>query len=845
MTATDANGCTASADIILNEPDALDLDLLLSDVGEGFNVGCDGSDGSINASVSGGTAEYTYSWTGPMGSGSTDPSISGLPAGTYHLTVTDANGCVFETNATLTRPTPVEMSFIMTPNTCPGDATGSISANASGGAPPYDLSWSGPDGFNSTDAMISGLLAGTYTVTAIDALGCSSTISTVLQGPEAIISGTYLSFYGAYNLQCAGDSTGVIEIAPHGGTAPYEVSTQGPGGFSSDANGLHGLIAGEYLLSITDANGCAMDTTITLTQPDLGIETTITVSVYPSGTNVSCFDGSDGWIEAEVTGGVGPYTFTWRGPDSLEFDTPDITGLPAGNYAYELVVTDGNQCSFFTEVTLTQPDLPITSMVTTSFFEGGHQVSCADASDGSITMTASGGSGGYDITWEGPDGYTAQGNDLSSLGAGSYTATITDMNGCTAHVDVPMNAPHPFTIALGAFSFPGGTHISCAGSDDGEITAMIDGGTIPYSLTWNGPDGFSSTNAMINGLKPGEYCLTATDTNGCGQQVCLTLNGPAPLAASATPRTAACGQDIGEIALATTGGSLPYAFDWSNGASTQDLEGLAPGAYEVIVSDANGCTTSANAVVDGTPAVTAIGTVTNNLCHGDAHGSIGVEVTGGTAPFLYLWDNGETSADLASLVAGAYGVMITDANGCSADLEFLVSENDAIVIDTLLSVYHGGYNVSTHGGDDGSIAATLSGGTAPYSYAWSTGSQDADLSGLPAGTYTLEVTDANGCTASMIVTLTEPDDLIMPTGFSPNADGANDRFVIQGLDAYPSNTFVVLNRWGNVVYDRLNYRNDWEGENIRNQPLPDGTYFVILKVNNGERTLQGYVDLRR
>jgi gliding motility-associated-like protein len=167
------------------------------------------------------------------------------------------------------------------------------------------------------------------------------------------------------------------------------------------------------------------------------------------------------------------------------------------------------------------------------------------------------------------------------------------------------------------------------------------------------------------------------------------------------------------------------------------------------------------------------------------------------------------------------------------------------VIDTLLSSNSGGYTVSTYNGEDGSISTEVSGGTAPYSYSWSTGSTATGLSGLTAGIYTLEVTDANGCVASIIIPVTQPDDLIMPTGFSPNSDGANDAFFIRGLDAYPANTFVVLNRWGNVVYDRLNYRNDWLGENIQGQPLPDGTYFVILTVDKGARTLQGYVDLRR
>jgi gliding motility-associated-like protein len=137
------------------------------------------------------------------------------------------------------------------------------------------------------------------------------------------------------------------------------------------------------------------------------------------------------------------------------------------------------------------------------------------------------------------------------------------------------------------------------------------------------------------------------------------------------------------------------------------------------------------------------------------------------------------------------------------------------------------------------------GGQAPYNYIWSTGATTADLNGLGAGIYTLVVTDANGCSNTIEVELTQPSDLVMPTGFTPNGDGANDSFFIRGLDAYVNNQLIIMNRWGNKVFERINYRNDWTGESLTGGELPNGTYFAILSVNNGQRTLQGYVDLRR
>jgi gliding motility-associated-like protein len=159
--------------------------------------------------------------------------------------------------------------------------------------------------------------------------------------------------------------------------------------------------------------------------------------------------------------------------------------------------------------------------------------------------------------------------------------------------------------------------------------------------------------------------------------------------------------------------------------------------------------------------------------------------------------------------------------------------------------YANGHNVSAPGSTDGMITVTPSGGTAPYSFAWSNGATTSSVNALAPGTYTVLISDANGCSILLSFTLDEPTVLAMPTGFSPNGDGANDAYVIQGLDAFASNQLVVFNRWGNVVYERLNYRNDWTGENSQGDPLPDGTYFVILTMKEGASTMQNYVDLRR
>ena len=840
--ATDLNGCTGSASITLTAPNPLDVVIDIADLG-GFPVSCIGNDGSASVAINGGATPYAITWSGPDGFASAQASISGLGVGEYVLNVIDANGCARQDTMVLDAPEPIAASFSFTANTCPGNAQGSIDLSLTGGAAPYAFAWSGPNGFSSIDEDPNALISGSYSVTVTDGLGCGGAFNADLTGPAPINTGAYVSFYGLYNLQCQDDSSGVIELTPGGGTTPFTVLINGPGGYSSADLVNNQLVAGDYQVTLTDANGCPMDTLVTLTEPATSVGAALSVSVYPSGTNVSCFGASDGWIDATLNGGSGPYTFDWRGPDSLSFSSEDIFNLPAGSYAYELVVTDANQCTFSTTVTLTQPDTLLYASAIVSA-QNGFGVSCNGAADGSIDLSYGGGNGGYGISWSGPNGFASNDEDLSGLAAGTYTVTITDMNGCSLTLDHVLTAPQPIIATLQLADF-NGSGVSCAGANDGSIAATVSGGAGGYQLLWNGPDGFSSTNAAISGLSAGTYCLGITDANGCTAQQCATVTAPQALEASTATTSASCGTANGAVDLSVSGGTAPFTYAWSNGSSAQDLTGLAGGTYAVNVTDANGCTATATEVVNATPAALGQATTTDVLCYGAGTGAIDLEMTTGTAPFSYAWSNGSGAQDLNGVDGGAYAITVTDSNGCTWNGQWTVQENAAMDLNVSTSSYSGGYEVSTHGGTDGSLSVLVLGGAPPYSYQWSNGSTASSQSGLPAGTYTVTITDANGCTVTRSITLEEPNDLLMPTGYTPNGDGHNDVFFIQGLDAYPGNLITVLNRWGNAVFEQLNYKNDWAGDNARGEPLPNGTYFIILSINDGQRTLQGYVDLRR
>jgi gliding motility-associated-like protein len=371
------------------------------------------------------------------------------------------------------------------------------------------------------------------------------------------------------------------------------------------------------------------------------------------------------------------------------------------------------------------------------------------------------------------------------------------------------------------------------------------GGAPSYSYSWTGPNGFSSGAEDISGLYAGNYTVIVTDQNGCAITMQDTLNEPAAISAIFTSMDAHCAMHDGLIAADILGGTGNYSCLWSNGSTTHDISGLTSGAYTVAITDGNGCTVTDTAMVGSASNLEAVYTVTGGNCSGSNEGAIVMNITNGTAPYTYLWSTGETTSSLSGLAPGTYICTMGDSMGCVLvdSIEVTAPQNLSIVIDS--HVYPTGHNISTMNGHDGMIDLTVSGGTAPYTFQWSNGATSEDLNGLSAGTYAVIVTDANGCSTQAVITLTQPVDIMMPTGFSPNGDGANDYFVVQGLENYPNNHIEIYNRWGNKVFSADNYTNKWQGVNDNGDPLPDATYFVILQVNGGEMKLDSYVDLRR
>ena len=726
VTITDNAGCTGIETQAITEPT-----LLVAAIALGNNVLCNGGNtGSATASATGGTTAYSFAWS----NGATTAAVTGLAAGTYTVTVTDANLCTDTETITITEPTPVVAATALNNNvSCFGGYDGSATASATGGTGPYTFAWSN----GGTTATVTNLTAGTFTVTATDANLCTDTETiTITQPATAVTAAIALG----NNVSCSGGIDGTATASAPGGTAPYNFAWSN-GTTTASATGL---AAGTYTVTATDANGCDDTETITITEP------TPLVAAIALGSNVLCNGNNDGSATASATGGTAPYTFAW----SNGATTANATGLAAGTYT--VTVTDANLCDDTETITITEPTLLVAAIAL------GNNVLCNGGNTGSATASATGGTSPYTFAWS--NGATTA--NVTGLAAGTYTVTVTDANLCTDTETITITEPTPVVAATAL-----NNNVSCFGGNDGSATASATGGTGPYSFAWSN----GGTTATVSNLTAGTFTVTATDANLCTDTETITITQPATAvtAAIALGNNVSCSGGIDGAATASaTGGTAPYTFLWSNGAATANATGLAAGTYTVTVTDANLCTdTETITITEPTPLVAAIALGSNVLCNGNNDGSATASATGGTAPYTFAWSNGATTTNATGLAAGTYIVTVTDANLCTDTETITITEPTVLVASIAL-----GNNVLCNGGNDGSITASATGGTTAYSFAWSNGATTATASSLAAGTYTVTVTDANLCMDTETITITEPTPVLAATALNNNVScfGGND-----------------------------------------------------------------------
>tara|TARA_B100000902_G_scaffold399539_1_gene470889 strand:+ start:5820 stop:11015 length:5196 start_codon:yes stop_codon:yes gene_type:complete len=681
-TITDNNGCTYTDSILISEPSQLEITYNYSNVSS-----CNGNDGSIDVSVSGGSGIYNYYWS----NGQTTQDITNLPAGTYFLIVTDNNFCTDSISVLLTEPSLPSINYTQTNVSCNGFYDGGIDLSMINGAYPYQYIWS--NGQTSED--IYNISAGNYTVIVTDNNNCSVTENIIITEPAAININ-----YSQNNVSNCFGNDGNISISAIGGYGSYNFEW-----FNNNltsifiGDSIYGLYSGIYYLTVTDSNNCSSNFNFNITEPT-GI--TVTENI----TNVDCYGNNTGQVLLNINGGQSPFIENWGGYNPQ--------ALNAGTYTY--TVTDNLNCSFTNTIQINEPlDIVINenimnvlcsgenSGVVTLNISGGTQpyiedwlgfnplslyegtyyyniidangcqktqqvyisepdslisstnivdASCYNYSDGIAIITTTGGTQPYIYNWYGA-------NNLS-LYAGTYNVLTTDQNGCNYYSQFIISQPNEMQITKNV------NNVSCNGYSDGNVNLSITGGNPPFNENW------LSQNPL--NLPYGMHNFFIIDSNGCIQNDSVFVNQPSPINTNKIITNVLCnGDSNGTARIEIFGGTSPYSEDW-NGVNTNNL---SKGLYNYSVTDSNGCFFSDFIYIDEPNPIQVDESISNVNCFNSNNGTVSLTISGGTYPYIENW----YGYNPLMLTAGEYNYSIIDSNNCIFNNSVIINQANQIIVD--------------------------------------------------------------------------------------------------------------------------------------------------------------------
>jgi len=696
VTVSDSINCRYNYPVYLSNNGTLALSNTVS------NIACNGSsNGSINLSVNGGTNPITYLWS----NGSTTQDISGLPADTFVVRVTDGQGCIGILSAEITQPSPIVYSSSVSNETC-GNQNGSIQLTVTGGVSPYTYIWN--NGTNAEDPNY--LQSGTYSVIIKDANNCqkNTSFSIINEVTNCSVNCDIAFSNNIVTNETCGQNNGLIDVSINNGLYPFSY-TWSNGATTQDLNNLQ---AGTYSLTVTDSKNCSISKTYTITN--------LTNSLAVSAQVVNQYCGNpNGSINQSITGGVLPYSIVWNNGSTNEDRTSLMSGI------YTATITDASGCEIVKSYTVTNN----TNTLTQTYGNALDEV-CSNQR-GSIDITISGGSQPYNYLWS--NGATTQ--DLVNINAGIYTCTVTTNNGCKLYTPSYTVNNNSGTLSI----FDVDIINEVCGNGQGRLNIDITGGALPIQYLWSN----NQTSQSILNISSGTYSCSVRDNNGC------TVNsGPIVLGNSSgtlslenlVVTNEICNNNLGAINLTISGGASPITYLWNNGSTSEDLSGIDAGSYNCVITDINGCTLTANGIItnsNGTLQVSAP-VVINEVC-GNSNGSISINPSGGTIPYVYNWSNGLQIQNINGIPAGNYSCIITDAIGCSSLVSSSVSNQTGNLNATYTTINENCNN------SNGSINLTVTGGALPFTYMWSNGAITQDLNGLSMGTYSCSIKDANNC----------------------------------------------------------------------------------------------------
>lgn len=837
VTVTDGNGCTANSNITLTAPDPISFNLA-----EGA-ITCPGlSTGSLTVSdvenAIGGITTYAWSTTG----GNTS-ALQNLSAGTYHVTITDTQGCTAYREQTLSDPLPYSLSIAPQSNyngnfiSCSSASDGILSAtlfNAADIPETGTFSWYEGEISLGAGATITNLNEGTYRVEVIYGANCEIEQTYFLNAPEPYnVNIIPQSNYDGNIISCSTASDGILSA-----TLLDENSLPVVGTFTwyrgqaivGEGATAYNLNEGNYNVEAEYGNGCTAEGTYFLEAPEPFVATIAIQSNY-NGSAISCHEAQDGALavtlfdEEANTADVEFYTWSRNGEVIATGEAlATITNLNQGDYS--VVTTYMGVCTATANISLSEPDPVIVSVQADSDYNG-YIISCTGDNNGSLLAIAGGGtSGSYSYVWD----TGTESASLTHIGAGEYQVIATDVNNCPAFTSFTIEDPPVLTAFIETTSDFFGFSISCTGQSDGALLATATGGTNNYTFLWSTG---VNTNVLTN-IPAGNYEVTATDENGCIAQTNLSLIDPPAVEVSIAVISNYNGQAItcageanGRLEAMATGGTNIFSYAWNIGTLGSIQNNLPAGLYQVLATDQNGCQGIAQQeLVDPTPVVASVVNISDYngfgvSCANDHNGFIEVTGAGGTGTFYYSWTgHTETSNLLAGIDGGMYTATITDSNGCSDQVSQQITEP------TLLTLAVVNKNdITCFGGNNGSIAVEANGGVSNYVYAINLSEQTNEtlFSTLMSGEYTLYAYDANNCYATTSETLSQPSQIEI------NFENIEPAFCDDPRGSASANaTGGVMN----YTYQWRNNANEVFDEDNRVTNLAAGLYSLLIKDGN-------------
>lgn len=763
VTVTDAAGIVRLSQINLTTPPPLEIttiELQQPSYGGCIDKICPetGNDGRIHVAVKGGSLPYQLHWTKngeEFSHTATDSSIiENLSGGYYALFVSDINTCKSTADFVLKNISPLkaEIETEKMPG-CFDGADGILRGKVSGGTPPYRIEW---EGFADTLARLENIKAGMYALSATDALGIKSLHSFLLTEPEPLrITADNIkfpSYPGSENgISFPAKANGSIHISVSGGTPPYRYRWENEENqyLKDGKTGIDSLLPGTFRFRITDSAGCTADTAFSLPYVAPLI---CSIAVEKP---ISCFGFRDAILNANITGGIPPYTLQWYKDGDPSGNETVLVNAEHGTYRLDVKDSLHVQASF--SFVLKQPDSLSLTLIPIPGF-------CHGDSAGKAVAVVSGGTLPYTYNWH-LDGETQPYHDsiLIHLETASISLSVTDLRGCTATGFTSVTSPTVLQAAhmLRPPSYAGSLWKTVPQPvSDGQIRLYATGGTPPYRYQWQNGD----TSSLITQADSGLYQVNISDRNNCEKKLSFYLKRTPDLSArlELLAEPLCFGEATANLSLSVQGGMEPYTYDWYRNGKWISEDSVLPatemraGLYQVTVRDANGITSRDSLLVNQPKPLSATTYIRDASAWHFKNGEIRVEITGGIPPYQLRWENGSTENLLPDIGRGTYSLEITDAHLCRLNRNYKVNSPDSLLIASF-SVHH-----ATENKDNGAVYLNVQGGMLPYAYRWEdaygntlqneSGQQSVfALENLSEGIYRFYLSDAGGASVERLV----------------------------------------------------------------------------------------------